>query len=386
MKKVFNGKYLLVFVFLGILAIFFIANLPSVYSVVKAEFKVVSENNINDLITPQEIEAQYDDGFYGKMNFVDINGLVHKLTGSKIVNGAIKGENDKLFLETDKDYKFDSEKEKQLAEEAVSILDFAEKQGAEVLYVQRPMKFIEGKDKLPYGFEVEYNDQYDLWCEIFSDNKINVLDLRKSLGKNLNFYKTDHHWTVETSFYAAKNIVDYLHQKSEFNFDESKFEEENYYAESYRQSFLGSEGVKTGKYYVGKDDFNFLVPEFETDFEYEHYIEGDLNKSKKGDFKEAFIDTSLLEDENYNNKYNSCLNGGYVENIIKNNNYTDGKKLLLISDSYARPMVQYLSMAFSEIRYLDPQEGRYNDSYIEYIEKYKPDYVIMMYTGEFVEL
>lgn len=129
MKKVFNGKYLLVFVFLGILAIFFIANLPSVCSVVKAEFKVVSENNINDLITPKEIEEQYDDGFYGKMNFVDINGLVHKLTGSKIVNGAIKGENDKLFLETDKDYKFNSEKETQLAEEAVSILDFSEKQG-----------------------------------------------------------------------------------------------------------------------------------------------------------------------------------------------------------------------------------------------------------------
>ena len=40
----------------------------------------------------------------------------------------------------------------------------------------------------------------------------------------------------------------------------------------------------------------------------------------------------------------------------------------------------------SETRYLDPQEGRYNDSYIDYIDEYQPDVVVMMYTGAFVEV
>lgn len=88
----------------------------------------------------------------------------------------------------------------------------------------------------------------------------------------------------------------------------------------------------------------------------------------------------------YYNKYNACLYGGYVENIIQNNNLQTGQRVLLISDSYARPMTMYLSSAFSEVYYLDPQEGRYNDSYIAYIKKVKPDIVIMMYTGKFINL
>ena len=58
-----------------------------------------------------------------------------------------------------------------------------------------------------------------------------------------------------------------------------------------------------------------------------------------------------------------------MENIIVNEGCDDNSKLLLISDSFARSMVMYLCQAFHETRYLDPQEGRYNKSYIDYIEK-----------------
>lgn len=386
MRKFVRGKTILTFIFLVLLMMIFILNLNSVLSIAKSEIKAIVSTDRNEFMMPNEIEAAYDDSFYGKLDYIDINGFVHKVMGQKLVNGAIKGNDNKLFLETDSEYVFDEEREKSLAEKAVSILDYAKGQGSEVLYVQRPMKFIEGKDSLPYGMDVEYNDQYDLWCDVFAENDIDVLDLRESLGNKLEFYKTDHHWTVESSFYSARAIVDRLAADYGLDFDRSKFDESNYYSDGYPNSFLGSEGVKAGRFYVGKDDFNFLIPEFDTSFRYEHYIEGDLDKIKEGDFQRAFIDTDILEDKDYNNKYNACLYGGYVENVIVNNDFTSGKKLLLISDSYARPMVQYLSMAFSEIRYLDPQDGRYNDSYIEYIKEYDPDYVVMMYTGEFVEV
>ena len=50
-------------------------------------------------------------------------------------------------------------------------------------------------------------------------------------------------------------------------------------------------------------------------------------------------------------------------------------------------MLPFLSLCFKEVRYLDPQEGRYNDSYVDYIDAYDPDIVIMMFPGEgeFVE-
>ena len=49
-------------------------------------------------------------------------------------------------------------------------------------------------------------------------------------------------------------------------------------------------------------------------------------------------------------------------------------------------MVQYLSLCFGETRYLDPQEGRYNDSYIQYMRDFQPDVVVIMYSGDYVEV
>lgn len=320
------------------------------------------------------------------MSFINANGLVRKSVGQKMVNGSIRGSGDKLFLNSDVEYVFDADDETKLVNDAKEILQFAEESGAKTLYVQRPNKFIEGKDKLPYGLTVEYNDEYDFWCKNLANAGYSTLDLRESMGDNLKFYKTDHHWTVESSFYAAKDIVEKLNENGLLGSDyrESNYDIDNFEIEHYAKAFLGSEGVKTGKYYVGKDDFDILIPKKKETYAYQHYVDGKKQTDKVGSFKECFVDEKLLKDKDYNNKYNACIYGGYVENIIHNNN-SKGKKLLLISDSFARPMVPYLAASFSEIRYLDPQEGRYNDSYIEYIKEYQPDIVVLMYTGGFVQ-
>lgn len=378
-----------IIIFLAMLGLFFVGNFNTVLDLIRVEVSsLIYSKQDSEFLTPDEIETSYEENFYRKMDFVDLNGFVHKIAGQKLVNGAIKGEHKKLFLSEDKDYKFNKNQEYLNVQDACCILNKAKDMGAEVLYVQRPMKFIQGEDKLPYGMTVEYNDAYDFWVENISLNGIDTIDLRASLENKLEFYKTDHHWTVESSFYAAKNIIEFLDisGNGEVNFNVELFDEKKYSLETYGRTFLGSEGVKTGKYYVGKDKFNILVPDFDTNFSYKHYIDGKLQKNTEGTFKEAFVDENLLKDNDYYNKYNACLYGGYVENIILNNNCTNGKKLLLISDSYARPMVMYLGLAFSEIHYLDPQEGRYNESYIEYINEYKPDVVIMMYSGEFIKI
>lgn len=375
-------------IFLFILSFFFIMNFNSVYPLVKNEvMAIILSEYRDDLLSPQDIENAYNENFYGKLDFVDINGVVHKAMVQKLVNGAIKAENGKLFLDDDKNFVFDRKKEAVNVENAKRILEAADDIGATTLYVQRPHKFIDTKDKLPYGMNIEFNKQYDFWCENIKNSGENIIDLRRTISSDLDFYVTDHHWTVESSFYAAKSIIEKLNLiDPTLYLDESLYDERNYSIVKYKDSFLGSEGVKTGKYYVGKDDFNILIPGFSTNLEYKHYINNEITLSKNGDFTNTFIDNSILENDDYYNKYNACLYGGYVENIVKNHNCKNSKKVLLISDSFARPMTMYLSMAFEEIHYLDPQEGRYNGSYINYIEEYRPDIVIMMYTGEFQQI
>ena len=334
-------------IFLLIIGGIFMGNYWNFWNLAKQEIKaIINQEDRANLLGSNDIESEYNNNFFEKRKFINLNGAVHKTLNQKIVNGA------------------------------------------NVLYVQRPMKFIEGKDALPYGMNIEYNKQYDLWCNRINQLGIDVVDLRKTLGKHLEFYKTDHHWTVESSFYAAGDVVAKLKVDNVLTQPEVSeyFNRNQYILKSYGKCFLGSEGVKTGEYYVGMDNFNILIPKFPTNFSYKHYISGELQKDTQGTFCKAFVDEAILKDDSYYNKYNACLYGGYVENIIQNNNLQTGQRVLLISDSYARPMTMYLSSAFSEVYYLDPQEGRYNDSYIAYIKKVKPDIVIMMYTGKFINL
>lgn len=76
------------------------------------------------------------------------------------------------------------------------------------------------------------------------------------------------------------------------------------------------------------------------------------------------------------------LRGGSVENIIENKTSKNELKALLISHSYGRAMAPYMSMFYRELRYLDPQVGRYNESLQEYIQDYRPDVIVIMFNGE----
>lgn len=71
-------------------------------------------------------------------------------------------------------------------------------------------------------------------------------------------------------------------------------------------------------------------------------------------------------------------NGYNVENRVINKMALNDYKLLLISHSYGRPLTQYLALSFREVRNLDPQVGRYNKNYLQYIDEYEPDLVLIL--------
>lgn len=58
-------------------------------------------------------------------------------------------------------------------------------------------KYIPDTDKLPYNYKDENNLLKDLRIKAFKKNDVNCLDLRDAIRDNVEYYKTDHHWTVE---------------------------------------------------------------------------------------------------------------------------------------------------------------------------------------------
>ena len=67
--------------------------------------------------------------------------------------------------------------------------------------------------------------------------------------------------------------------------------------------------------------------------------------------------------------------------IIQNNLCTNGKKLLMVSDSYGRPLAAFMSMYFSEVKNVDTQKDRYMGSIYDLIDEYRPDAVVLCYNS-----
>ncbi len=379
MKKIYEiwKNHALWFVFMMVVFGLGIGNLSTLYGSVRAQYMSKSFDT-------SVCENYYDNNFWNRLKFVDIQGEVAKIAGQKINNGVIKGDDGKLNLLDNLAYVFSEEIETEKVDRAAKILESAESCGAEVLYVQRPWS----TGEVPYGYDFEYDEKYDFWCEQMQEKGFPILDLRKELGDKLYFFKTDHHWEIESSFYANAEIIHKLEETYDLNLDKDNIYTniEEYDRTLYEESFLGSEGIRTGQYFAGKDDFEVITPRFETEFFYTQYKEHQPVWSAEGEWEEVFINKEKLEDPSYNNKYAVYTYEGYIENRIINHKAENDKKVLLIADSFGRPMVTYLSLSFLETRYLDPQEGRYTDSYVEYIKEYKPDVVILMYDGDFQQI
>lgn len=351
-----------------------VLNVPNLCQVVYSQLK-------NGDFDTAIIEEMYNDNFWNRLSFVDYQGLLCKMAGQKIINGVIKGNDGKLNLLTNLDYEFIEDDEKLKVDKAVGILMHAQQKGADILYVQRPW----ATGRVPYDYHFELDKQYDYWCKMMEESGFPILDLRKEVtNERIEFYITDHHWTIESSFNANTDIIDTLNREYKLNLDkEKKYTDINQYEKiNYKNSFLGSEGIRVGKYFAGKDDFEIIVPKYDTYFTYVQYRDHKKYWEAKGDYSSVFIDKAKLEDSKYNNKYNAITYEGYVENRITNVLSDNNLKVLLIADSFARPMVTYLASNFEETRYLDPQDGRYTDSYVDYIDQYNPDIVIMMFPGD----
>ena len=353
------------------------------YGVTVNVLRTVRASNINKLSSAiKGSESLFNSQFPNKSFYIDLNSFFLKAINKHEMNGVTRDHSNYLHvINTDIPDTTTIERD---SLSMITLYEHARKNNIKFIFVQAPAKVIDGKTPLPTGIRDFTNDVYDLWCGIMTENDIPVLDLRKTLEGNLDFYKTDHHWTTTTSMHAAESIIETLNTK--YNTGITPYWADSngpqYKKKVWSKSFLGSYGIKVGRFfYSGKDDFEMYVPTFKTNIEYTHYMNGKIEKKKIGSFEKAFLDYEILDDPNYKNKYNACLFGGYVENVIINHYAASNTKALLITDSFGRSMSQYLSLYFKELRYLDPQKGRYNDSYIKYMDRYKPEIVIVMYNS-----
>lgn len=385
MKKIngscFVAGFVLSFVFIFSFFSFF-NSYAKIIQIVKSDFQ--AKLPISSII--KSIETNYNEGIFQRNTLINIYGATQRLLFNREDNGILKDNNNVLQSE----YIYSDITDK--ADNCLELKFFCDSLNVPMLYVMPPTRMILGYTSLPDFFVNEENRVADDFFEEIQPTPqgegIPYLDMRKSLADGDFsfadvFYKTDHHWTTEASFWGYQILVDKINEEFDFNLDSTtKFRNlDNFKKEEYEAIFLGSKGANLGKYYMGMDNYTLILPNFETSFSLSTSNRSSLSGPYK--FEEGLINRNYITGRTDNRKpfrwaYSVYQSGDHAEYHIVNHLSDNNKKILVIKDSYALPITSFLSLTTSQVSLIDLRLLT-DISAKQYIENYNPDLVIILY-------
>lgn len=329
------------------------------------------------------LETSINENIVGRTSYINLYGLSAKWLNKHYIqeegsNSVVKDSRGHLeFITRPVDMK-------PYVEEIVGLKPVFEEIGSKVLYIQTPVKVIEDYVKMPQGITDYSNSNSDQLLQELEEGGIATLDLRQNIKRsslNLDevFYKTDHHWTTETAFWAVGETKDYLNREMDFYLDPHNFftDSHNYKKIQYKNSFLGSQGRRVGKYYAGVDDYTLMLPTFDTEYSVK-INKHDIISETEGNFEETLVKYYLLRPKDiFINRYAAYFGADFAEVII-NNKYSESPlKVLIFKDSYGLPFSAFFSTMVAETRLLDTRY--YTGNVEQYIKDYQPDLVLYVF-------
>jgi hypothetical protein len=172
------------------------------------------------------------------------------------------------------------------------------------------------------------------------DDRITLINVFDALNRHKDeyiYFKTDHHWTALGAYYAYASFMEATgRQPSELK----------QYETVDLGTFLGSSYTKTLDKSLEKNPDNVTAFKPFTQYEYLMYYG---NEEKKADV----IDMKYADE--INNKYLAFMSsGGATWSVVKTNIH-NGKKLLLIKDSFGNAIAPFMLPHYEEIYVVDPR-------------------------------
>jgi len=338
-------------------------------------------------VTKNRINNTLDKKLAYHAQLLNLNGLRENLLGTRVIKKdiyVVKSDSGSIIGPVEKIEKADLQKTVSIIKELHLA---SEKNGAKFLYCAAPSK--ELYETAPANVENHFEENYQGFLNELESAKVPTIDFSQALEENLakdeRFYYTDHHWTVRSGFVANNALLEELNSRYGFEYDKEKTDIKNYKVKKYSNYFLGSKGKKVGTGFTwhGADDFEVISPKFKTRFIEEQPFK---NQVRKGYFKKTVFYKKHLKKDYYTvNPYAAYSGGDFRLQIMTNELNTEGKKVLLVRDSFACVVAPFLALQTKELHVCDVRAG---GGYVgeklnmkEYIKKIKPDYVLVLYNG-----
>lgn len=232
---------------------------------------------------------------------------------------------------------------------AQALVNFAKAVDVPVYLLAAPSGSQEQSEMLPL-FAPNHNQREELQLlrELAGDDAVVVdtFDALSSINGDY-YYKTDHHWNTFGA-YAAYQVL-----CGEMGLAATPLDD--YELRTVTQPFYGTLYSKAVSFFQ-KPDLMYL-PELKQPQNVVQYVNG--TEAREGIYWEEYLDMK--------DKYSVYLGGNRGVDVVKNADVTNGRKLLILKDSYANSMIPFLMTNFSEIHLIDLRY--YNFNVYDYIEE-----------------
>ena len=317
-----------------------------------------------------------------KGTYINLNGLMAKTLGQPTLNERTILKNGLLASISDA-----APQEADLQEAADNLILFCrehEKTGGKFLFVMAPSKISKYENVLPVGFTDTDNDTADALIAMLEEGGVPVLDLRETLHNSgmpwkEAFFVTDHHWTPQTGFLAYREITETLAAMGAADpVDPFYTDEANFTFHTYKDTFLGSAGKRTGIYYAGIDDSVFIAPNFPTDI---HLTIPEIELDLQGLYQQVSYHQRVYVDLEKPDYFNVNMYGlyGWGDRGLsqwRNESASVKQRVLLIGDSFANVPFSLMSIAYSSCDEMDMRH--FEEDFTQYYWEYQPETVVFL--------
>lgn len=329
----------------------------------------------------QFVEQVCNRNFIGYRYWIEANGLMAKWLGKKLVNDVVRLDNGILTAQS-----LQAMPHGRLVAGARNTAGFSEKlkgRGIPFLFVLAPYKMDLSGEMLPPMTTHSMNQAADVLVRELESRNVNVLDLRPFFAQSKqdverNFYRTDHHWNgdaiMEASRLVAKRVCALLQRDVK---ELSLLDEKEWRRHRLQDWFLGSQGRRTGRMFAGLDDLIYYEPLFQTDIECEI---PSRHVKIRGDFQHAVMQQKYVQqrcDLFSTCAYDVYLGGGFPFGRLKNELVDNDIRVLMLKDSFGRPVQAILSTVFASVDSFDQRLCPVNDIDV-YIRQERPSIVVQL--------
>ena len=230
-----------------------------------------------------------------------------------------------------------------------ALVNFGEKTGLPFYFMPVPSGSQEQQENLPaYAPSHDQTEERDYIRQKLGDKGklVNLFDRLSSSTGNDYYYRTDHHWTAYGAYEGYSALMESMNitptPQEEFEF---RAVEQPFYGTLYSKAITFSQKPDTMYLPYLKDGQNL--------------VQKTGKSTRDGIYWEEYLQKK--------DKYSAFLGGNHSVDVVQNPDVANGKKILLVKDSFANSMVPYLTTNFSEVHIIDPRY--YNQNIYEYIRE-----------------